>query len=95
MTDPSNSRTQATRVAIECLTLWMESGDEASSNAMEHILRIRTDQGVSEITIIAGLLNLSALAIETLAQERGATPAQVRDLMTDILQGWSLDMPDS
>ena len=95
MNDPSNSRTQATRVAIECLTLWMESGDQASQNAMDHILRIRTDQDVSEITIIAGLLNLTALAIKTLAQERGATPPQVRDHMGDILQDWSLKMPDS
>jgi hypothetical protein len=40
MTEP-NKATDATRVAIECLTLWMESGDDARQRAAEHIAALQ------------------------------------------------------
>jgi len=48
--DPPNPKTEAIRVAVECLTLRMEPGPEARVDAVEHILRLQYDPDSPETT---------------------------------------------
>jgi hypothetical protein len=73
--DEVQPTTAHTRVAVECLTLWMEP-DRVS--AALHIAMLK--RGPSEADeLIVGLLNLSHKLLVKLAKERGATPFDLRE----------------
>jgi hypothetical protein len=74
MTDSdSQAATDATRIAIEFLTLWMERD---RSRAAEHITKVMTDPDAPETAhVIAGLLNLNMFTIFELAKANNATDA--------------------
>ena len=92
MDDQSNPATNATRVAIECLTLWLEPGPEARARAVEHIASLQYDPGSpGSDNIIAGLLNLSMMLIMNLAREQGAEHIDTR--AHEILQELSAQLP--
>jgi hypothetical protein len=60
--------TAATRVAVEMLTLWMESGEQAREDAARHIYRVtaRADglpDAQATMRAMGGLLNLSMLLL--------------------------------
>jgi hypothetical protein len=85
--------TNATRIAIECLTLWMEPGEEARRNAAEHISKLRHDPGgPGADPIIVGLLNLSMLLVLQLAKAEGADDIAKR--AGEILRELSPQLPE-
>jgi hypothetical protein len=60
---------ESTRVAIECLTLWMEPGDDARVGAIKHIERLAHDARNSGADqIIYGLLDLSTILVQFFAR---------------------------
>jgi hypothetical protein len=72
--DDTNPVTTSTRVAIEFLTVWLESDKQF---ATEHIYRVLKDpDGPGADMAIVGLLNLSNLLALELAKERGADDLQ-------------------
>ena len=71
----------ATRVAIECLMLWIEHDRSA---AAEHIAGVlHGSDGPGPDYVVAGLLNLNMLLGFELAKANGATdgPAWLRDYL--------------
>ena len=82
--------TASTRVAVECLTLWLEQ-DRVS--AALHIALLKQDPDEAD-EMIVGLLNLSHKLLLKLARERGATPYDVRDKAREILCELSLKLPE-
>jgi hypothetical protein len=91
--DETNSATATTRVAVECLTLWLQSDRQ---RAVDHIADLATDPGGPGPTnIIVGLLNLSSWLVLTLAKERGAaTDDELREKAGDILRDFSRQLPE-
>ena len=91
--DQPNPKTEAMRVAIECLTLWMEPGPEARVTAVEHIARLQYDpDSPGGNNVIPGLLNLSMMLVLRLASEQGADDLAQR--AHEILQETSSQLPD-
>jgi hypothetical protein len=83
--------TASTRVAAECLMLWLER-DRAS--AALHIAQLKQDpEGADEM--IVGLLNLSHKLLLKLAKEPGATPYDLERKEREILRDLSLKLPES
>jgi hypothetical protein len=62
--------TTSTRVAVECLMLWLER-DRAS--AALHIAQLKQDPSEAD-ELIVGVVNLSHQLLLKLARDRGATP---------------------
>jgi hypothetical protein len=90
--DETNPATAATRVAIECLTLWME---QDRLGAAERIAKLQVDpDGPGATTIITGLLNLSHVLVLSLAKARGAGPGELAERAHDILRDWSRNLPE-
>jgi hypothetical protein len=85
--------TASTRVAIECLTLWME---QDRLGAAMHITRLRHDpEGPGADGIILGLLNLSTFLVLQVAKERGATTAEeLVEGARKYLRALSRDLPE-
>jgi hypothetical protein len=83
--------TTSTRVAVECLTLWLER-DRAS--AALHIAQLRQDPEEAD-ELIVGLLNLSHKLLLKLAKDRGATPYDLEKKEREILSNLSLKLPES
>ena len=84
--------TEATRVAVECLTIWLEADKE---KAAEHIAHLQhSPNGPGATTIISGFLNLGELLVLSLAKERGANAGNVRQKAGDILREWSPQLPE-
>ena len=88
--DEVRPTTAHTRVAVECLTLWMER-DRVS--AALHIALLKQQPGEAD-GIIVGLLNLSHKLLLKLAKERGATPFDALDKAQEILSDLSLKLPE-
>jgi hypothetical protein len=87
-----NPGTAATRVAVECLTLWLESD---RLNAAKHIAALRADpDGPGPDRIITGLLNLSMILVLELAKERGATADDMADKAMEYLRNFSRQLPE-
>lgn len=88
--------TDVTRIAIECLTLWMESGDSARLKAAEHIADLTHDRdGPGPDKIIVGLLNLSMFLVYRLAKAEGATTAtDIGQRGSEILRELSPKLPE-
>jgi hypothetical protein len=90
--DEINPGTAATRVAIECLTLWLESDRLA---AAKHIAELTHDpDGPGADRIITGLLNLSMVLVLDLAKERGATAEEMVEKAMDYLRDFSRRLPE-
>jgi hypothetical protein len=90
--DDINPATAATRVAIECVTLWLESDRQS---AAEHIARLQHDpDGPGADSIIVGLLNLSHFLVLMLAKERGASGDDLVERARGILQDMSRGFPE-
>ena len=88
--DEINPATASTRVAVECLTLWMESDRQA---AAEHIARLRHEpDGPGADSIIVGLLNLSMLLVLELANAQGAEDIAKR--AGEYLRNLSAQLPE-
>jgi hypothetical protein len=90
--DETNPGTVATRVAVECLTLWLES-DRLS--AATHIAKLTHDpDGPGADRIITGLLNLSMILVLDLAKERGANADDMPDKAMEYLRNFSRQLPE-
>jgi hypothetical protein len=88
--DETNPATASTRLAIEFLTLWMESDRES---AAEHIGRVLDDpDGPGPHSAIVGLLNLGVLLVFELAHEQDAE--DIRERAGEILRNLSPQLPD-
>jgi len=85
--------TDATRVAIECLTLWMEPGEQARQRAAAHIADVAPDDEARH-QLIAGLLNLSMMLATKLAKETNPPGADLLERAGDILREWSPQLPE-
>jgi hypothetical protein len=83
--------TAYTRVAVECLTLWLER-DRVS--AALHIALLKQDPDEAD-ELIVGLLNLSHKLLLKLAKEPGATPYDLERKEREILRDPSLKLPES
>jgi hypothetical protein len=85
--------TGTTRIAVEFLTLWMQSDRKG---AAEHIARVRHDpQGPGVDAIITGLLNLNMLTLFKLATAQGATTTEsFYETATAILRDMSRMLPE-
>ena len=86
--DEVQPATAYTRVAVECLTLWLES-DRVS--AALHIALLKQDPDESD-GMVVGLLNLSHLLLLELARERGAGAGEDSLEARMILQDLSLKL---
>ena len=82
--------TAHTRIAVECLTLWLEPD---RVGAALHIALLKQDADEAD-EMIVGLLNLSHKLLLKLARERGATPYDLRDKAREILCDLSLKLPE-
>ena len=86
--------TAATRVAIECLTLWMEPA-EARLRAAEHIAKVVHDpEGAGADTVITGLLNLNMMVLFMLVKEQGATAENMPERAAAVLRELSRQLPE-
>jgi hypothetical protein len=86
----TNRVTASTRVAIEFLTVWLESDREF---ATEHIYRVLKDpDGPGADMAIVGLLNLSMLLAFEMAKAQGAEDLQER--VRKYLSNLSAQLPD-
>lgn len=93
--DQPNLETENTRVAIECLTLWMEPDDEARYRAVQHISHLVHDaDGPGAVNIISGLLDLNMFLMTSLAKECGAGEKDLLTIAGDFLRDLSLHLPD-
>jgi hypothetical protein len=91
--DDINPATASTRVAIEFLTLWMESGDTARLSALQYIQRVLNEpDGPSAMSVISGLLNLSMFLLYELAEAQGAEDLQQR--ANEYLRNLSAQLPE-
>jgi hypothetical protein len=87
-----NPATANTRVAIECLMLWME---QDRLGAAQHIAKLQDDpDGPGADAIIVGFLSLSHLLVLMLAKERGAQREDLVDMARGILSSLSRDLPE-
>jgi hypothetical protein len=89
--DETNGATAATRVAIEFLTLWMESDRRG---AIEHIVRVLNVAGANPLVVIGGQLDLSLSLVTMLAKERGAGADDLLENARGILHDLSRDLPE-
>jgi hypothetical protein len=87
-----NPATASTRVAVEFLTLWMESDRLRSAAYIERILN--DPNGPPAPSIIAGQCNLGMLLVLMLAKERGAGAADMMETAHGILRDLSRDLPE-
>jgi hypothetical protein len=91
--DETNPASASARVAVDCLTLWLQSDRQ---RAVDHIADLELDPaGPGPTGLIVGLLNLSAWLVLTLAEERGAaTDDELREKAGDILRDFSRQLPE-
>jgi hypothetical protein len=74
--------TEATRVAIECLRIWLETDKEKAAEHLAHLQH--SPDGPGARTMISGFLNLSELLVLSLAKERGANAGNLKEKAGDI-----------
>ncbi|MFF0759469.1 hypothetical protein ACFYWH_05440 [Streptomyces sp. NPDC003737] len=92
MADEYRDATDATRLAIEFLSIWLEGDQQA---ATEHIARvIHAPGGPHPIVAINGLLILSHFMVLEIAKTRGATDAaSFNALAREYLANMSINLP--
>ena len=88
--DEVQPATAYTRVAIECLTLWLEP-DRVS--AALHVALLKQEPDESD-GMIVGLLNLGHWLLLELARERGAGAGEDSLEARMILQDLALQLPE-
>ncbi|MEU1621752.1 hypothetical protein ABZ479_31200 [Streptomyces sp. NPDC005722] len=69
MTEPSKAE-EATRLAIEFLTLWLEDDREGAARHIAGV--VEGLDGAERMRMVAGLLNLNMFVVLDLAKARGA-----------------------
>jgi hypothetical protein len=84
---PSN-----TRIAVEFLTLWMESDRRGAAKHISMLLNDPEEPETAEI--VAGLLNLNMLILFELAKAHGATDKDMRQKAGEILRDLSQQLPE-
>jgi hypothetical protein len=91
--DETNPAAAATRVGVECLTLWLEQDRQ---RAIDHIANLQVDpSGPGPTGLIIGLLNLSSWLVATLAEAQGAaTDDELREKAGEILSELSRQLPE-
>jgi hypothetical protein len=90
--DDTHPATAATRLAVEFLTLWLESDRQG---AAQHIERVVSDpSGPAVHSIIAGQCNLGMFLVLMLAKERGAGADNIMETAHGILRDLSRDLPE-
>ena len=88
--DEVQPATALTRVAVECLTLWLEP-DRAS--AVLHVALLKQEPAEADAMIV-GLLHLSKKLLLKLVSQQGATPYDALDRAREILADLSLKLPE-
>lgn len=81
----------ATRIAIEFLTLWLEPDRAGAAAHISDVLKAPV--GPSAEHVIAGLLNLNMFTIYQLAKASGAEPDSYRAWAGAYLQRLSPNLP--
>ena len=84
--DEPRHATANTRVAIECLTIWLEGDRETAATHIANILN--SPDGPGATGIISGFLSLSELLVLNVAAWRGADAGNIRQKAGDILREW-------
>jgi hypothetical protein len=87
-----NTATASIRVAVECVTLWLESDRESAAKYVAHLLHDPDGPGAD--TMIAGLVSLGQFLVLMLAKERGAGADDLVERARGILQGLSRRLPE-
>jgi hypothetical protein len=87
-----NPATASIRVAVECVTLWLESDRQSAGKYIAHLLHDPDGPGAD--TMIAGLVSLSQYLVLLLAKERGASADDLVETARGILQGLSWRLPE-
>jgi hypothetical protein len=88
--DETNKATPSTRVAIEFLTLWMESDRQSAAEHIAHVLDDPNGPGAQ--SVIVGQLNLGMLLVFELAHAQGAE--DIRERAGEILRNLSPRLPE-
>ena len=87
-------RTKTTRVGVELLTLWMETGQAERWAAAEHIQQLVADPNEPDAEIIVGLLNLGMFLAITAAKAAGAPDHEMLDGARQIVRTISAGLPE-
>ena len=87
-----NTATASIRVAVECVTLWLESDRESAAKYIAQLLHDPDGPGAD--TMIAGLVSLGQFLVLMLAKERGADADDLVEEARGILQGLSRRLPE-
>jgi hypothetical protein len=88
--------TDAARIGVEFLTLWLRPGTEARHDAAAHISSVLFDEdGPGAVKIIAGLLNLNMVVLMDFMKEKGATSGdEATEMAGNYLRGLSPQLPE-
>ncbi len=87
--------TAATRIAVECLTLWLQPGAEAWVAAAEHMVELMgTPINATSIDMVSGLLNLNVWVLFDLMKERGLSLHEADAGVARYLQDLSARLPE-
>jgi hypothetical protein len=91
--DETNPASASARVAVECLTLWLEQDRQ---RAIDHIAKLETDpSGPGPTNLIVGLLNLSSWLVLTFASAQRATSEdELREKAGVILREFLQQLPE-
>jgi hypothetical protein len=87
-----NPATASIRVAIECVTVWLESDRKTAGKYIAQLLHDPDGPGAD--TMIAGLVSLSQFLVLMLAEERGAGADDLVEKAEGILQTLSRRLPE-
>jgi hypothetical protein len=87
-----NPATASVRVAVECVTVWLESDRQTAGRYIAHLLHDPDGPGAD--TMIAGLVSLSEFLVLMLAKEREAGDDDLVETARSILQGLSRRLPE-
>jgi hypothetical protein len=87
-----NPATASIRVAVECVTVWLESDRQSAATYIAHLLHDPDGPGAD--TMITGLVSLSEFLVLMLAKERGASADDSVEKARGILQGLSQRLPE-
>lgn len=91
--DETNRASASARVAVECLTLWLEQDRQ---RAIDHIAKLQVDpSGPGPTNLIVGLLNLSSWLVLTFASAQRATSEdELREKAGAILREFLRQLPE-
>lgn len=96
MTEESISNaTEATRLAVELMTLYVASGDAADRNEASVYIgqRLAALDELERINVIRGQLYLGEILLLSLAKANGAEPDALRERARELLANFSTNLP--